>query len=237
MHHEYELKKRIHEIRRQRNGNGKGKGRALLAIEDKPSSSNQVEEMYKNQQWLAGSHTLVASSSLCIGHFSLAAVVLPSTWILDSGASHHMHNGNDFITDERLSDPIQIQLGDKTCVLVTHHGSIRVQNHQFNALHTPSFRYSLLLVAELDSQGYHTKFDNGKCSIQNSKDSLVTVMTGSRSEQLYQVDPIPRSIQFVLLGSANLFLTNAESHLWHKRLAHLNHVSMKSLVDSYIPTV
>jgi hypothetical protein len=50
MRHECELKKRVDEIRRQRNGNGKGKGRALLAIEDKPSSSNQVEEMYENQQ-------------------------------------------------------------------------------------------------------------------------------------------------------------------------------------------
>ena len=37
---------------------------------------------------------------------------------------------------------------------------------------TPSFRYSLLSVAELAS---HTMFGNGKCSIQ---DSYVTVMTG-----------------------------------------------------------
>jgi hypothetical protein len=103
-----------------------------------------------------------------------------------------------------------------------------------------------LSVAELDSHGYHTKFGNGKCSIQNSRDSSVTVMTGSRNGQLYQVDPIPRSnpsalrnnrsIPFALFGSANLFLSTAESHLWHKRLAHLNHVSMKSLVDGYVPT-
>jgi len=54
MRNECELKKRVDQIRRNRNGNGngngKGKGRALLAIEDKSSSSNQVEEMYKNEQ-------------------------------------------------------------------------------------------------------------------------------------------------------------------------------------------
>jgi hypothetical protein len=61
-------------------------------------------------------------------------------------------------------------------------------------------------------------------------------MTGSRNGRLYQVDPISRSIPFSVLGSANLFLSTAESHLWHKRLAHLNHVSMKSLVDGYVPT-
>ena len=58
------MKKRVDQIRRNRNGNGngngngkgngngngKGKGRALLAIEDKSSSPNQVEEMYENQQ-------------------------------------------------------------------------------------------------------------------------------------------------------------------------------------------
>ena len=106
-----------------------------------------------------------------------------------------------------------------------------MQNHQIDALHTPSFRYSLLSVAELDSQGYHTKFGNGKCSIQNSN---VTVMTGSRNGQLYQVEPI-YSRHSDRLNSFAL-LSTAESHLWHKRLAYLNHVSMKSLVDGYVPT-
>ena len=50
MRNECELKKRVDQIRRNRNGNGKGKGKGLLAIEDKPSSSNQVEDMYENQQ-------------------------------------------------------------------------------------------------------------------------------------------------------------------------------------------
>ena len=52
MHKECELKKRVDQIRRNHNGNGngKGKGKGLLAIEDKPSSSNQIEDMYENQQ-------------------------------------------------------------------------------------------------------------------------------------------------------------------------------------------
>jgi hypothetical protein len=48
MRNECELKKQVDEIRKQYNGTGKG--RALLAIEDKPSASNQMEEMYENQQ-------------------------------------------------------------------------------------------------------------------------------------------------------------------------------------------
>jgi len=136
----------------------------------------------------APSHALV-TSSLNLGHFALAAEVFLSTWIIDSSASHHMHNGNDFTTYECLPNPIRIQLGNKTCVLATHHGFLQVQSHLIDALHTPSFRYSLLSVVELDSQGYHTKFGNGKCSIQNHH-SHVAVITGSRNGQLYQVEPI-----------------------------------------------
>jgi len=122
-------------------------------------------------------------------------------------------------------------LGNKTYVFAIHHGSVQVQDHQIDVLHTPLFHYSLLSVAELDSQGYHTKFGNGKYSIQNSN---VTVMTENRNGQLFQVEPIhsrysDRSNSFVLLSTT-------KSHLWQKHLAHLNHVSMKSLVDGYVLT-
>jgi len=49
---------------------------------------------------------VVTSSTLRTGHFALAAEVFPSTWIIDLGASHHMHNGNDFTTYKRLPNPI-----------------------------------------------------------------------------------------------------------------------------------
>ena len=69
---------------------------------------------------------VVTSSILRTGQFALAAEVLPSTWIIDSGASHHMHNGNDFDfnTYERLPNPIRIQLGNKTYIFAIHHGSV-----------------------------------------------------------------------------------------------------------------
>jgi hypothetical protein len=48
MRKECPVKKRIDDIRARRSG--KGKGKALLAIEDKSSSSKHVEEMYENQE-------------------------------------------------------------------------------------------------------------------------------------------------------------------------------------------
>jgi hypothetical protein len=49
MRNECDVKKGFDEITGR--CNGKGKGKALLAIEDKLSSSNRVEEMYENQEW------------------------------------------------------------------------------------------------------------------------------------------------------------------------------------------
>jgi len=92
------------------------------------------------------------------GYSALAAEKASSTWIIDSGASHHMCNGsqNRFRTYSRLSQPIDIRLGDNTVVQATHKGLVQVQNHWINALHLPTFRYSLLSVGDLDIHGYRT---------------------------------------------------------------------------------
>jgi hypothetical protein len=71
------------------------------------------------------------------GYFALAAEKSSSTWIIDSGASHHMYNGpqNHFRSYSRLSQPINIKLGDNTVIQATHKGIIQVQNHWIKALH------------------------------------------------------------------------------------------------------
>jgi len=73
---------------------------------------------------LAGSSVVTSSTLLRTGHFALAAEVLPSIWIIDSGASYHIHNAIELTTYERLPNPIRIQLGNKTCIFATHHGSV-----------------------------------------------------------------------------------------------------------------
>jgi len=64
---------------------------------------------------------VVTSSTLRTGQFALASEVLPSMWIIDSGASHHMHNGKDFTTYERLPNPIRIQLESPNRCVAQHH--------------------------------------------------------------------------------------------------------------------
>ncbi|KAI5856597.1 hypothetical protein BZA05DRAFT_416252 [Tricharina praecox] len=91
----------------------------------------------------------------------------PSKWILDFGASQDIYNGspNMFTSYNRLMNPIEIKLSDDSCILATHYGSLLVQNHPIEALHTPTIRISLFSVGEFDSRGHSTLFVNGYCTI------------------------------------------------------------------------
>ncbi|KAI5841617.1 hypothetical protein BZA05DRAFT_344870, partial [Tricharina praecox] len=81
--------------------------------------------------------------------------------------------------------PVDIKLGDDTYVTATHHGTISVQNFHLDALHTPTFRYSLLSVGVLDKHGYHTNFGNGKCAIVDPQ--TTATLRGHKNGNLYQV--------------------------------------------------
>jgi hypothetical protein len=73
---------------------------------------------------------------------------------------------SSFSTFKKLSLPIVIELGDNNSVIATHYGFVDViQGYQVEALHTPTFRLSLLSINQLDLGGHTTIFRNGKCSI------------------------------------------------------------------------
>jgi len=73
---------------------------------------------------------------------------------------------SSFETFKKLSLPIVIELGDNNSVTATHYGFVDViQGYQVEALHTPTFRLSLLSIKQFDLGGHTTIFRNGKCSI------------------------------------------------------------------------
>ena len=55
---------------------------------------------------------------------------------------------------EKLSLPIVIKLGDNNSVIATHYGFVNIiQGYQVEALHTTTFRLSLLSINQLDLGG------------------------------------------------------------------------------------
>ena len=109
-------------------------------------------------------------------------------WIIDSGASHHMYNGpkSAYLTYRYLLHLINIKLGDDTCVRVTHYGELLIHKHRIEALHTPTFQYSLLSVSEFSDQCYIVTFGNNKCLITDGKWNIV--VSGTKNGRLFQVD-------------------------------------------------
>jgi len=94
------------------------------------------------------------------------------------------NNRSSFLTYERLARPIPIKLGDETVVMAYYHGRIIVfQGYCANALHTPTFRMSLLSISQLDDDGFTTIFSNGQCSMKN----LRLKVDGNRSRGIYTI--------------------------------------------------
>jgi hypothetical protein len=171
------------------------------------------------------------------GHFALATERAPSTWIIDSGASHHMFNGPQswFRTYSRLSHTINIRLGDDTIVQATHKGLVQVQGHWVKALHLPTFRYSLLSVGDLDTHGYRTTFEKGRCIISDPANQRM-IMLGRKNGMLYELDAgssVPEHTALITsTGPAKLSI--AESRMWHRRLGHPGEAAIKSIVSGYV---
>jgi len=173
------------------------------------------------------------------GYFALAAEKAPSTWIIDSRASHHMCNGsqNRLRTYSRLWQPIDIRLGGNTVVQATHEGLVRVRNRWIDALHQPTFRYLLLSVGDLDIHGYRTSFKTGRYLISDPTNQTV-IITGQKNGMLYELNTsycAPDSILAAIVTSeGKKKLSIAESRIWHKRLGHLGDAAIKSIINGYV---
>jgi len=131
-----------------------------------------------------------------------------------------MYNGprSRFQTYSRLSYTIDIRLGDDTIVQATHKGLVQVQNHWVKALHLPTFRYSLLSVGDLDTHGYSTTFEKGRCIISDPANQRM-IMLGQKNGMLYELDAGPSVLDLqnraLITLNRQPKLSIAESRMWH----------------------
>jgi hypothetical protein len=158
---------------------------------------------------------------------------------------------SSFSTFKKLSLPIAIELGDNNSVTAMHYGFVNViQGYQVEALHTATFRLSLVSINQLDLGGHMTIFQNGKCSI-NSPSSCT--LAGKLVNSIYIIVPAtallssttengrkskresspPKAPTTAKTKSTRKSLTISESRLWHRRLGHINPTAMKTLIGGY----
>lgn len=158
------------------------------------------------------------------------------TWVIDSGASHHMCNNRDLFLPHTLTKTnFSIKLGDQTTVGAVEKGMIPINAAHIEALFVPRFRISLLSVSKLDSQlGWYTSFGGGKCKIIDNTGTKV--LQASCSRGLYQT----KLSQFAMsnYGGATHGKSKTRSPAslitWHKRLAHLHDAAVKLALPANI---
>lgn len=135
-----------------------------------------------------------SSSTLCfVGMLKATSNALCSqTWIIDSGATHHVAYHKDLFLDLTESISTFVTLPTGLGIKIAGIGSIRLNDSLIlrNVLYLLDFRVNLLSVSQLTKDlGYRVMFDPGACFIH---DTIKGLMIG-RGEQicnLYVMDAL-----------------------------------------------
>lgn len=150
------------------------------------------------------------------------------SWIIDSGASHHMTGDKNTFNDyKRLVQPIPITLGDGRPAEGIGQGSIKLTSYGGevvtlqDVLHVPSLSYNLISISRATAAGASVSFD--KDEVLMKKDGKV-VIKGVKRNCLYYA-------QVATAGSANIASHKETPELWHRRFCHLGYHNLVKLAS------
>jgi hypothetical protein len=194
---------------------------ANLAQSSATASSNQVGSS-KNPDHSSGIHTGISC-------FSNNACNL-GTWILDSGASHHICISLQWFQSYIAITPINIKLPNGNFAIAKYSGTVSFSPDFTitNVLYVPQFSINLIAVSKLcHSLNHLVKFSGSKCIIQDQK-HLRMIGSADEYEGLYYLN-LPNKIANVAALDGSSLPTIPASAIWHFRLGHLSHSRLASL--------
>ena len=175
-----------------------------------------------------------SSKTLCFsGILRTTGHVLSSeSWIIDSGATHHVCHDRSLFS--ALSDTVNISVSLPTGlgVQIIGIGQVKLNESMIlnNVLFIPDFRLNLLSVSQLTKDlGFRVAFDDDSYVIQDLTKGL-TIGQGEEIQNLYVLDRAS-------LGRSTLitspFYTNivVDASLWHHRLGHPSIQKLDSIAN------
>lgn len=159
---------------------------------------------------------------------------IETIWILDSGATIHMTNQSQFLTDYTIKQGNFVTVSNGTQVPIEGYGklifNILGDNnliHKFildNVAHVPKLTVNLLSVRELTKLNVTIAFSADKCKLIHA-DGSITI--GKLSQFLYTM-----KISHKIPEKINHIKSNLCIHEWHKRFSHRNLDHIKQAKDS-----
>ena len=116
------------------------------------------------------------------------SVRMTSSWIIDSGASSHMCNDEQFFTKmETLKKPLEIVLGDGHVVKSHQQGTVSLmmklpgnecrKRNLRDVLYVPNLSYNLVSVSKVVKVGKIVEFDGKHGQIKSVEGKLTAIGT------------------------------------------------------------
>jgi hypothetical protein len=100
-----------------------------------------------------------------------------NSWIIDSGASHHMAVKEEAFSSLSPCSRPSILMGDDTLVAVAGEGRVELHNGSFeNGLHVPKLSMNLLSVYQIAQKGKKVEFTSDSVSVIDMNDNSIIVI-------------------------------------------------------------
>lgn len=152
-----------------------------------------------------------------------------NTWLIDSGASHHITRYREHLSDlvDRETN-LQVIIGDDASYSVKCVGDTSLQLdygipfHLSEVLFVPGIKRNLVSISALEDKGYQVAFSEGKVLAWSKNSSIKSArVIDVHQESRHKL--FLRPIQALVHDSIN------SSELWHMRLGHLHFKALPSL--------
>ncbi|UYV79002.1 hypothetical protein LAZ67_17000616 [Cordylochernes scorpioides] len=167
--------------------------------------------------------------------YNAAVVSEEDTWVIDSGATHHMTPNRRYfstLNDENVGQVTTIDgtshsnigRGNAQVDLINNSGQIRSIVAQ-NAMFVPGIRHGVLSVLQIVENGHEVIFDKKGCHIYDNDHNLM--IRAEKRGRLYLVRTAPS--RFPESGECSNSIAQTNNfrkfplNLWHQRLMHINY--------------
>jgi hypothetical protein len=185
-----------------------------------------------------GSASFIDHSSVNQGtcHHNFKSCSL-GTWIIDSGASHHICNSIQWFHSFNEITPVHVKLPNGNSVVARFSGIVKFSDafSLSNVLCIPNFSVNLLSVSTLCHNSHYTLlFDASKCVIQDLSNQRM-IGLAETFEGLYYLKLDDKKVNAAAVDcpSTSTIPTHA---IWHFRLGHLS-TSRLSVLHSRFPYI
>ena len=166
-------------------------------------------------------------------HSSSPTGISSTTWIFDSGSSHHMTPDVSLLSHcVTPVSPISIAIATGSPMSVVSIGSISSRALSISdVFYVPQLSLSLLSISQLSDSDFDVVFSSSTCVVQ---DQVIRkqIRTGCRVGDLYILENLhilPSSSSASCTAVSSFYLNQKSSpfFLWHSRLGHLSSERLK----------